>query len=186
MQAMNGSAASGIRSSAVRAVVCVGGAARADGDGRAVDRECSGKPPKPPKETYVGLGDSLAFGYSQQLFNENLVNGENPAGFEHGYVSDYYKDVDTQGRTELVNYGCPGETTESMIGDNPTFIAELNEKAGTRINQPITGEPLCAYHYGGRSAAAQRIRRIEIADGSAARDDRREQGRRQAGQAHLA
>ena len=30
----------------------------------------------PIKETYLALGDSLAFGYSQQLFNENLVNGE--------------------------------------------------------------------------------------------------------------
>lgn len=146
MQAMNGSAASSIRSRAVRAVVCVSALLALMAMVVPSIASAREKPPKPPKETYVGLGDSLAFGYSQQLFNENLVTGENPTGFEHGYVSDYYKDVDTQGRTELINYGCPGETTESMIGDNPTFIAELNEKAGTRINQPITGEAPCAYH----------------------------------------
>ena len=50
-------------------------------------------------------------------------------------------------RTELVNYGCPGETTGSLIGDNPTFIKELNEKAKRSVSEPITGEAPCAYHY---------------------------------------
>jgi GDSL-like Lipase/Acylhydrolase len=96
--------------------------------------------------TYVGLGDSLAFGYSQQLFNENEKTFENPAGFEHGFVSDYYHLINGNGKTQLVNYGCPGETTESLIGSNPTFIAELNSKAAGLVQEPITGEPDCAYN----------------------------------------
>jgi hypothetical protein len=99
--------------------------------------------------TYIALGDSLAFGYSQQLFNENLATGENPAGFEHGYASDYLAEINKVSARpfQLVNYGCPGETTGSLIGDNPTFIAELNHKARRNISEPITGEAPCAYHY---------------------------------------
>jgi len=102
---------------------------------------------KAPNKTIIGLGDSLAFGYSQQLFNENEASFENPAAFEHGYVSDYLADIlKAHPRTQLVNYGCPGETTESLIGDNPAFIAELNAKAAGKVAEPITGEAACAYH----------------------------------------
>jgi hypothetical protein len=98
--------------------------------------------------TYVALGDSLAFGYSQQLFNENFP-AESPAAFEHGYASDYLAETNKASKKpfQLVNYGCPGETTESLIGNNPTFIAELNHKARGTISEPITGEAPCAYHY---------------------------------------
>lgn len=103
---------------------------------------------RPVSRTYVALGDSLAFGYSQQLFNENFP-AESPAAFEHGYATDYLADTNEASRKpyQLVNYGCPGETTESLIGNNPTFIKELNEKARKSISEPITGEAPCAYHY---------------------------------------
>ena len=97
------------------------------------------------KATYIGLGDSLAFGYSQELFNLNKPF-ENPKAFEHGYVNDYFNLINGKKRTQLVNYGCPGETTESLIGNNPTFLAELNTKAAHRMPEPITGESPCAYH----------------------------------------
>jgi hypothetical protein len=97
------------------------------------------------KATYLGLGDSLAFGYSQELFNLNKPF-ENPKAFEHGYVNDYLNLINSKKRTQLVNYGCPGETTESLIGSNPTFLAELNTKAGRKVSEPITGESPCAYH----------------------------------------
>jgi hypothetical protein len=105
--------------------------------------------PKPVSRTYVALGDSLAFGYSQQGFNENLATGENPAAFENGYPNQYLADTNAVSPKpyQLVNYGCPGETTGSLIGDNPTFIKELNEKAKKYITEPITGEAPCAYHY---------------------------------------
>jgi hypothetical protein len=105
----------------------------------------SAKKAKPVKATYVGLGDSLAFGYSQELFNLNKP-GENPAAFEHGYVTDYFNLINAKKQTQLINYGCPGETTESLIGNNPTFLAELNTKAGRKVQEPITGESPCAYH----------------------------------------
>ncbi len=97
----------------------------------------------PIKETYLALGDSLAFGYSQQLFNENEKFGEPPTAFENGYANLYFnfrkpKSVGSQ----LVNNGCPGETTDSMIGNGPLGAA-LEAGAGAH------GESPCAYHKAG-------------------------------------
>lgn len=91
------------------------------------------------KPNYLGLGDSLAFGYSQQLFNENEKLGEPPTAFEHGYVSDYFAAMTGSAKT-LFNNGCPGETTDSMIGNGP-LAAAMASAFGT------TGERPCAYHY---------------------------------------
>jgi len=98
-------------------------------------------------QTYVGLGDSLAFGYSQQTFNENLIFGEPASAYEKGFVSDYYNLVNTAGKIQAVNYGCPGETTESLIGNNPTLLATINGALAGKIPEPVTGEAPCAYHY---------------------------------------
>jgi hypothetical protein len=91
------------------------------------------------KPDYLGLGDSLAFGFSQQLFNENEKLGEPPTAFEHGYVSDYFAAMTGSSKT-LFNDGCPGETTDSMIGNGP-LAAAMARAFGT------TGESPCAYHY---------------------------------------
>jgi lysophospholipase L1-like esterase len=78
-----------------------------------------GKPPHPrPQLSYLALGDSLAFGYSQAKFN-SLYPNENPAAYNTGYVDDFARvlklgDPDLQ----VINDGCPGETTESFI-DGP-------------------------------------------------------------------
>ena len=40
-------------------------------------------------KTYLALGDSLAFGYSQQLYNEHEAEGDPATAFEHGYVNNY-------------------------------------------------------------------------------------------------
>lgn len=93
---------------------------------------------KPPiTKTYLALGDSLAFGYSLQLFNENFSLGEPPSAFEHGYATVYYKNSKVSGQ-QLINNGCPGETTDSMIG-NGALAAALG----------IPGESPCAYHKSG-------------------------------------
>ena len=42
----------------------------------------------PVTSTYAALGDSLAFGYSQELFNQNFPT-ESPTAFEHGYANYY-------------------------------------------------------------------------------------------------
>src|SRR5438067_9648105 len=90
-------------------------------------------------QTYLALGDSLAFGYSQQLFNENEKTGENPAAFERGYAHFYFLHLAPRtNKVQEVNNGCPGETTDSMIGDGALAAAF-----------GIPGESPCAYHKAG-------------------------------------
>jgi hypothetical protein len=84
----------------------------------------------------LALGDSLAFGYSQQLFNENFPT-ESPTAFEHGYVNYYFNGSKAKAAgSQLINNGCPGETTDSMIGNGPLGAAL----------DPTEGESPCGYH----------------------------------------
>ncbi len=95
----------------------------------------------PVTHTDLALGDSLAFGYSQQLFNENEKLGEPPTAFEHGYTNDYFNISKSKAAgDQLTNLGCPGETTGSLIGNGP-LAAALEANAGAK------GEAPCAYHY---------------------------------------
>jgi lysophospholipase L1-like esterase len=102
------------------------------------------------KQTYVGLGDSLAFGYSQKIFNEHQLEGDPAAAFEGGYVQDYFKETanagSNKGKVQLINLGCPGETTESFIGNNPGTLAAINAALKGKIPEKVTGEAPCAYH----------------------------------------
>lgn len=67
------------------------------------------------RTTYLALGDSLAFGYSQAKFN-SLFPNENPAAYNTGYVDDFGKALALfQPGVQTVNDGCPGETTDSFI-----------------------------------------------------------------------
>ncbi|HEX5309403.1 MAG TPA: SGNH/GDSL hydrolase family protein [Solirubrobacteraceae bacterium] len=68
-----------------------------------------------PRQTYLALGDSLAFGYQQAKFNELFPN-ESPAAFDTGYVDDFGRFLLKAHRDDgVVNDGCPGETTDSFI-----------------------------------------------------------------------
>jgi len=83
-----------------------------------------------PKEHYLALGDSLAFGFQP--------NGD----FTHGYVNDFFKeDLQKDGVQNVVNLGCPGETSSTFInggcpaapGNPPqlvTALAYLQANAG--------------------------------------------------------
>jgi hypothetical protein len=85
----------------------------------------------------LALGDSLAFGYSQQLLNENAPIGDPASAFEHGYANYYFNASKAKATgDQLVNNGCPGETTDSMIGNGALGLA-LGE---------TEGEAPCAYH----------------------------------------
>jgi lysophospholipase L1-like esterase len=100
---------------------------------------------EPPRKTYLALGDSLAFGYSQQLFNENLTTGEPPSAFEAGYANDYWEKLHAAQTKESkwngpINDGCPGETTDSIIGNGPLGAALEGIIGGAH------GEAPCAYH----------------------------------------
>jgi len=71
-------------------------------------------------ETYLALGDSLAFGYTQATFNslnrEGDAAAENPVAFDKGYVDDLGRLLQRyRPGVEIINDGCPGETTDSFI-----------------------------------------------------------------------
>lgn len=85
--------------------------------------------------TYLALGDSLAFGYSQKRFEENMPE-ENPKAFETGYVNDFADVLRlAQPNLQIVNDGCPGETTQSMI-EGP-----CEYQLGHPLHHPYTGGP---------------------------------------------
>ncbi len=133
MQAMNGSAASFRRSG--RLIGCCM-ALVLSLSAMAFASSASAAP-----STYLALGDSLAFGYSQQLSNENEKAGEPPSAFEHGYVNYYYKAMKPKPNSvSLVNDGCPGETSSSLIGNGP-LGAELHASPFA-----ASEEAPCAYH----------------------------------------
>jgi len=89
----------------------------------------------PVVQSYVALGDSLAFGYSTHTFNENFP-AEPTTAYERGYDHFYFNFLKPgkEGVQEQ-NKGCPGETTDSMIGNGALASAF-----------GIPGESPCAYH----------------------------------------
>jgi hypothetical protein len=90
----------------------------------------------PVQQTYLALGDSLSFGYSTQLFNEHLAVGEPTTAFT-GFVKKYWTHLKPLGTgTQLQNLACPGETTDSLIGNGPLASAV----------DPATGQASCGYH----------------------------------------
>ena len=110
------------------------------------------------KQQYLALGDSLAFGYSSQLYHEGAKSGfVDPEGFEHGYVNDLFKTLKTRSLKEgsdlkLVNEGCPGETSEGLIGANKTLIGTLNAALEPGLSEHglppvkgVTGNPKEAF-----------------------------------------
>jgi lysophospholipase L1-like esterase len=67
------------------------------------------------QSSYLALGDSLAFGYSQAKF-ESLLPSEPPSAYNTGYVDDFAHLLRLGNpKLEVINDGCPGETTESFI-----------------------------------------------------------------------
>ena len=78
-------------------------------------RHFPGPRPAPQPQSYLALGNSLAFGYSEAKFN-SLYPNENPAAYDTGYVDDFARVLKLfDPGLQVVNDGCPGETTESFI-----------------------------------------------------------------------
>jgi lysophospholipase L1-like esterase len=89
----------------------------------------------PSQPTYLALGDSLAFGYSQAKFN-SLFPNENPAAYDTGYVDDFGKVLKlAHPHLQIVNDGCPGETTDSLI--NGPCVYQLSFP----LHHPYVGGP---------------------------------------------
>lgn len=107
-----GSLAGFVLLATVLAITWLTSAATAFGPPR--DQQHQGGHPS-PSHSYLALGDSLAFGYQQAKFNE-LLPEENPAAFDTGYVDDFGRVLRfVNHRLQIVNDGCPGETTDSFI-----------------------------------------------------------------------
>ena len=86
----------------------------------------------PPKQYYLALGDSLAFGYQQFKLNQQLAQSGtvNPTAFTTGYVDDFGRMLRTiQPGIQTVNYGCPGETSTQFLSSAgcPTYPFSLHD-----------------------------------------------------------
>jgi len=93
----------------------------------------------PPVTTYLALGDSISFGYSEKLFNENfpvLSPSYFEAGFDNTFAKDVKAKVEGNKGLVIVNDACPGETSDGLVGENPA----LGGKAEPEWKP-------CAYHY---------------------------------------
>jgi hypothetical protein len=109
----------------------------------------------PIKQQYLALGDSLAFGYSKQLYNEgNAAGYEDPEGFMKGYADELQKLISAKAKKEgsglrLINDGCPGETSAGLIGTNATLLGTLNAALKKTQEEkglpPVSGESPCPY-----------------------------------------
>src|SRR6266700_3345067 len=65
-----------------------------------------------PKQHYLALGDSLAFGVQP--------NGD----FTHGYVNDLFQTLHDEGTKDVKNLGCPGETSSTFINGGCPFAPQ--------------------------------------------------------------
>jgi lysophospholipase L1-like esterase len=68
--------------------------------------------------TYLALGDSLAYGYHAAQFKSELESKGyvEPATFDKGYVDDFGAALKlAHPKLQIINDGCPGETTETFI-----------------------------------------------------------------------
>jgi lysophospholipase L1-like esterase len=88
---------------------------------------------------YLAMGDSITFGYRQELFNENKPN-EPPSVFEDGPANFFGKGLGKG--TTIVNLACPGETSNSLIGENVAIGGHKTEEEKKRTKD---WRP-CVYH----------------------------------------
>ena len=115
-------------------------------------------------QTQLSLGDSQAFGYSQQLFNENAL-AEPPTQFEKGYANRFFTlHNPVLNKIQLVNDGCPGETVDSFIGNGPVgAVMDPDDTSGPCQYHNAAGYPLHhSYGGGGRSQLESALEMITV------------------------
>ncbi len=79
-----------------------------------------------PKQYYLALGNSLAFGYQPDL------------DFDHGYVDDFSVDLQNHGSKQTANLGCPDETSASFInGGCPYAILRKFPYQGNQLSAAL-------------------------------------------------
>jgi lysophospholipase L1-like esterase len=83
--------------------------------------------------TYVSLGDSLAFGYQPNLV---AAGDYNPADYV-SYAEDY---AAMRPHLTLANFGCPGETTTTLINGGcqwPASALHMPYKGGSQLQAAL-------------------------------------------------
>jgi lysophospholipase L1-like esterase len=102
----------------------------------------------PATSTYLALGDSISFGYSEERFNIHFPT-ESPSYFEEGVANDFGKDLAKSGEVgksiRVVNDACPGETSNGLIGENPALGGETS----TESIEEVEGKPAENFPAGG-------------------------------------
>jgi lysophospholipase L1-like esterase len=93
----------------------------------------------PPTVTYLALGDSISFGYSEERFNLHFPT-ESPSFFDEGFTNGFAKDLSKSSAlgkgVRLVNDACPGETSNGLIGENPELGGETSTESYEEIEAP--------------------------------------------------
>jgi lysophospholipase L1-like esterase len=93
----------------------------------------------PPKQYFLALGDSLAFGFQFVKFNANFPS-EPPSIFSTGYVDDLAVRLqEIRPGITTVNYGCPSETSRTFIESGCPYTA-----VGFQLHDSYTGSQLSA------------------------------------------
>jgi lysophospholipase L1-like esterase len=108
----------------------------------------AGARPAHPVSTYLALGDSISFGYSEQVFDENAPN-ESPSYFEEGFTNVFAQDLSRpfevgRGLT-LVNDACPGETSNGLIGEREALGGKPSTEPAGHDPQGLGDYHPCAY-----------------------------------------
>jgi lysophospholipase L1-like esterase len=84
-----------------------------------------------PKHYYLALGDSIAYGIQPAKVEAGLP----PSGFRTGYVDVFAARLRKLAPgLEVVNYGCPGETTRTFVSGGCPWLA-LQQ----RLHDPFEG-----------------------------------------------
>ncbi len=98
--------------------------------------------------TYLALGDSISFGYTQEKFDLNFPN-EAPSYFENGFdnifATDLAKPSEVGPGVTIVNDACPGETSNGLIGENPLLGGQTSTEPAGHDPQGLGDYHPCAY-----------------------------------------
>jgi lysophospholipase L1-like esterase len=107
---------------------------------------------EPATTTYLALGDSISFGYSEERFNNHFPT-ESPSFFEEGVANDFLKDLKKPSEVgkgiRVVNDACPGETSNGLIGENPAVGGKESTQSYEEIEAPKGNEQYPAGGYQG-------------------------------------
>jgi lysophospholipase L1-like esterase len=103
----------------------------------------------PATTTYLALGDSISFGYSEERFNLHYPT-ESPSYFDEGFTNAFAKDLrrgsEVGKSIRLVNDACPGETSNGLIGENPELGGEESTESIEEVEGPGGYQGLGDWH----------------------------------------